>query len=96
MYNSYKNMSQEFILKNINETKIYFLEEINQNKLMSKIDKRVCITLNYIEYFLILASKITECISISAFASLLGVSIVITNPAIELKICAITAGVISQ
>ena len=89
-------MSQEFRLKNINETKIYFLEEINQNKLMSKIDKRVCITLNYIEYFLILASKITECISVSAFASLLGVSIVITNPAIELKICAITAGVISQ
>ena len=89
-------MSQEFRLKNINETKIYFLEEINQNKLMSKIDKRVCITLNYIEYFLILASKITECISISAFASLLGISIVITNPAIELKICAITAGVISQ
>ena len=89
-------MSQEFRLKNINETKIYFLEQINQNKLMSKIDKRVCITLNYIEYFLILASKITECISISAFASLLGVSIVITNPAIELKICAITAGVISQ
>ena len=89
-------MSQEFRLKNINETKIYFLEEINQNKLMSKIDKRVCITLNYIEYFLILASKITECISISAFASLLGVSIVITNPAIELKICAINAGVISQ
>ena len=89
-------MSQEFRLKYINETKIYFLEEINQNKLMSKIDKRVCITLNYIEYFLILASKITECISISAFASLLGVSIVITNPAIELKICAITAGVISQ
>ena len=89
-------MSQEFRLKNINETKIYFLEEINQNKLMSKIDKRVCITINYIEYFLILASKITECISISAFASLLGVSIVITNPAIELKICAITAGVISQ
>ena len=89
-------MSQEFRLKNINETKIYFLEEINQNKLKSKIDKRVCITLNYIEYFLILASKITECISISAFASLLGVSIVITNPAIELKICAITAGVISQ
>ena len=89
-------MSQEFRLKNINETKIYFLEEINQNKLMSTIAKRVCITLNYIEYFLILASKITECISISAFASLLGVSIVITNPAIELKICAITAGVISQ
>ena len=89
-------MSQEFRLKNINETKIYFLEEINQNKLMSKIDKRVCITLNFIEYFLILASKITECISISAFASLLGISIVITNPAIELKICAITAGVISQ
>ena len=45
-------MSEEFILKNINETRSYFLEEIEQNKLMSKKDKNVCTTLNYIQQFL--------------------------------------------
>ena len=57
MYNYFKNMveeniSQEFRLKNIDETKSYFLEEIQQNELMSKKHKKVCTTLNYIEYFL--------------------------------------------
>ena len=87
-------MSQEFRLKNsINETKNYFLEEIKQNELMSRKHKKVCTTLNYIEHFLILASTITGCISISAFASLIGIPIGITSSAIGLKICAITAGI---
>ena len=34
-----KNLSQEFKLKNINETKNYFLQEIKQNELMSKTHK---------------------------------------------------------
>ena len=38
---------------------------------MSKKHKKVCIALNYIEHFLILASTITGCISVSAFASFL-------------------------
>ena len=59
-------MSQEFKLKKIDETKNYFLEEIVQNELMSRKHKKVCTTLNYIEHFLILASTITGCISISA------------------------------
>ena len=53
--------------------------------------KKVCMTLNYIEHFLILAS--TQCISISAFVFLLGVSIGIMGSAIRLKICAITVGI---
>ena len=61
-------MSQEFRLKNsINETKNYFLEEIKQNELMSRKHKNGCTTLNCIEHFLILASAITGCISISGF-----------------------------
>ena len=55
-------MSQEFRFKNINETRHYFLEEIEQNKLMSRKHKKVDATLNYIEHFLILASSITGCI----------------------------------
>ena len=52
-------MSQEFTLRNINETRNYFLEEIKQNELMSRKQKNVCTTLNYMEHFLILASTIT-------------------------------------
>ena len=44
-----ENISQEFRLKNINETRNDFLEEIEQNELMSKKYKKVCTTLNYIE-----------------------------------------------
>ena len=65
-----ENISQEFRLKNIDETRNYFLEEIKQNELMSRKHKKVCTTLNYIKHFLILASTITGCISISAFTSL--------------------------
>ena len=81
-----KNISQEFRLKNMDKTRNYFLEEIFQNKLMSK-------TLIYIEHFSILASAFTGCILISAFSSLIGVSAGITSSAIGLKICAITAGI---
>ena len=74
-----ENISQEFRLKNIDETRNYFVEEIEQNELMSGKLKKVCTTLNYTEHFLILASTITGCISISAFASLLGIPIEITT-----------------
>ena len=40
---------------------------------MSKKFEKVCTTLNYIEHFLILAFAVTGCISVSAFASLLGI-----------------------
>ena len=58
---------------------------------MSKKQKKVCRTLNYIEVFLILGSTIFGCVSISVFASLVGTPIGITSFAIGLKICAITA-----
>ena len=60
---------------------------------MSEKIKKVRTTLNYIEHFLILDSKITGCISISTFASLLDIPIGITSSAIRLKICPITAGI---
>ena len=88
-----KSISQEFRLKNIDETRYYFLEEIEQNELMSRKCKKVCTTLNYIEHFLILPSTITGCVSISAFACLLVTLIGITSSATELKICAIAAGI---
>ena len=85
------SISQEFRLKNIDKTRNYFLEEIKQDGLISRKHKKVCTALNYIEHFLILASTITGCISISVFASLLGIPIGIASSVIGLKSCAIAA-----
>ena len=62
-----ENISQKFRLKDIDEARNYFLEEIQQNELISKKHKKICTTLNYTENFLSLAFTITECISISIF-----------------------------
>ena len=77
------------MLKNIDETRNYFVEKIEQNELMRNKNKKVCTTLNYIENSFILAGAVTECTSISAFASLDGISIGITSSEIELQICVI-------
>ena len=88
-----ENASQEFRLKNIDETRNFLIEKINRNELMSKSHKKVCTTLSYIEHFLNLGSTITGCGSISAFTSLVGIPIGSKSPAIGLKICAITAAI---
>ena len=59
---------------------------------MSKMHKKVSTTPNYIEHFRILIFAVTEFISISAFSSLIGISVTVTSSAIGLKIRAITAG----
>ena len=59
---------------------------------MSRKHKKVCATLTFIEHFLILASAITGCISVSAFASWLGIPTRVTSSATGLKLCAIAAG----
>ena len=41
-----ENISQEFKLKNLEQTKNYFIKEIDQNELMNKKHKNVCIILN--------------------------------------------------
>ena len=54
MYNYFKDkfdISQNFRLKNIDETKNYFIKKTKQNQLISKKPKKVCKTLNYIEHF---------------------------------------------
>ena len=58
---------------------------------MSKNHKKVYRILNYIEPLLILVSAVTRCISVSAFAYLVGIPIGITSSATGLKICVITA-----
>ena len=57
---------------------------------MSKKHKKRCRVLNYIDHSLIATSTITGCVSISAFASLVGIPIGITSSATGLKIWVIT------
>ena len=73
-------MSEE----NIDETRNYLIEEINQNELLNKKNKKVCRVLNYIEHLLVL---------ISTFASLVGIPIGIMSSEIGLKFRVITAGI---
>ena len=47
--------------------------------------------LSYIDHWLIVISTIIGCVSISAFASLVGIPTEIMSSAIELKICVITS-----
>ena len=88
-----ENIKQKSRLKKINEIRIYLIEEINRNDLMSKKHKKVRRVLNYIELSLISISTITRCVFISAFASLVGIPIGIASFTIELKICVITAAI---
>ena len=60
---------------------------------MSEKYKKTCKHLNYVEHLLILASTVTGCVSISAFASLVCVPVGVMSYAVGMKICAITAGI---
>ena len=90
---SEENISQEFRLKNKDETRNCLIEETNRNDLMSKKYKMFCKTLNCTKHFLILGSILAGCVSISDFVSLVGIPIVITSSVIGLKICAIAAAI---
>ena len=63
------NANLNFRLEKIDETRIYILEEIKHNELISKKYKKTYKTLNYVEHLLILVCKFTGCVSISGFAS---------------------------
>ena len=67
-------------------------QQIISLKKQIKIKFKLYATLNYIENFLILASRVTGRVSISAFAFLVSISIGITNSAVRLKIF-LTAGI---
>ena len=87
-----KEASIEFRLRKIDETRNYLLDEIKHNDLMSERYEKTCKYLNYVENVLILVSTVTGCVPISAFASLVCVPVGIKSSAVELNICAITAG----
>ena len=61
--------------------------------LMSKKHKKIYRVLNYFDHSLIVTSTINGFITISAFVSLVGVSITIVASAIKIEECLITSGI---
>ena len=59
--------------------------------MISKKHKKTCANLDYTEHLLILASRVSGCISISPVASLVSIPVDIASSAVELKTCATTA-----
>ena len=57
-------MNQWFILRKIDEIRIYLIEKINRNELMNKKHKKVCGVLNYTDHLLIVISAVTVCDSV--------------------------------
>ena len=76
------------------ETRNYLLDEIKQNDFMNEKYKKTCKYLNYVEnLFINVASAVTGCISISAFASLVVIPAGVASSAVGIKLCAITGGI---
>ena len=85
-----EDICQQFRLTHLEEIKNYFIKEIGQNEVMSKKQKKVSIILNYPELIPFLVSAIAGYVSVSAFVSLLSISIGITSSVLRLKICTVT------
>ena len=88
-----KSISQEFTLKEIDKTRNHSVEEIKQNELLNKTYKKVWKISKNTADLLNVASKVTRCASISAFASLARNPVGITSSTGTIKICVITAGI---
>ena len=86
-----ENVSLEFRLKKINETKNYLLGEIRHNDLMREKHKKTCRYFNYLEHSLLFISTVTGCVLVTTFASLVNIPIGHARSPGGIKICAITA-----
>ena len=73
-------------MKKIDKIRNYLIDETNQNVLMSNKHKKVCRVLNYMDHSLIVMSTITRCVSISGWASLVGIPIRIGSSRIGLNL----------
>ena len=83
--NMIEEANLEFRLTKNDEKRNYLLDEIKNKYLLSEKYKKACKYLNYVEHMLILASTITGCVSVSAFASLAHVPAGITSFSIGKK-----------
>ena len=67
------------LTKKIHETRNFLLDETKYNELMNEKHKKTCRALNYFIHFFIFITAVSGCVSISAFASLVGVPVVLCS-----------------
>ena len=86
------NMNQEFKLKKIDKIRNYFSEEINQNELMSKKNKK------FVEFWIILITRLLQFLQLLDVFQFLPFAFSVVSPigiassTIELTICVMVAG----
>ena len=88
-----EEVSLEFRLRKIVETRNDLLDITKHNDLMSGKYKKTCKYLNYVEHLLNVVSTVTGCLSISRFDSLVTIPVGIASSTVGIKIWAITAGI---
>ena len=64
---------------------------MKHDDLMNKKNRGNCMILNYLKYFLVFISDGSNFVSVSPFASIIGVPVDISSSAVGLKTCAIPA-----
>ena len=88
-----EEVSLEFRLRKIVETRNDLLDITKHNDLMSGKYKKTCKYLNYVEHLFNVVSTVTGCLSISRFDSLVTIPVGIASSTVGIKIWAITAGI---
>ena len=78
-----EDISQEFRLKDIDETRNYFIEKIKRNKLITKNYKNVCIFLDYFDIFLFWLLQLLVVFQFLLFHFLICIPIGITSSALS-------------
>ena len=63
-----EEVSLEFRLRKIDETRNYLLNEISHNDLMSEKYKKTCKYLNFVRLLVILVSTVTGCLEQLVYA----------------------------
>ena len=86
---------QQFRLNKINEIKDYFVAEIKERELMSKILSKYIASFDYFDKSLIVLSVTTGSISIASFATVIGAPVGMMSASCSLAF-SITTGIVKK
>ena len=86
---------QQFRLDKINEIKDYFVVEIKDRELMSKILSKYIASFDYFDKSLIVLSVTTGSISIASFATVIRAPVGIVSSSFSLA-CSISTGIVKK
>ena len=96
-HNIYPNLNnqQQFRLNKINEIKDFYIAEIKQKELMSKILSKYIASFEYFDKSLIVLSVTTGSISVASFATTIGAPVGIVSASFSLAF-SISTGIVKK